>query len=415
MNTSQIEVNGGDAVSPPDDPTARPVVRVQPGRQKRVRAGHPWVYSNEIAMTVEVKELPPGGIVTLVDDGGTAIGAATFSSRPLISARILSRRAEVVIDQAFFARRIGAALELRERLFDAPFYRLVWAEADRLPGLVIDRYGDALVVQANTAGIDRKLPDILAALDEVLAPETVVLRNDSPARALEGLAEEVSIARGDDAGAPLELVENGTRFLADPAGGQKTGWFYDHRENRARVAALARDCRVLDVYSYLGGFGLQAAVAGAAEAVCVDRSGPALELAGAAAELNGVAGRCDFIRGEAFQELSRLDRAGERFDIVAVDPPAFVKSKKDLSSGLKGYRKMVRLAAACVAPGGFLFAASCSHHVDVQSFAEQVRGGLRDAHRSGRILHSGGAGPDHPVHPYLPESAYLKSSLLQLD
>jgi 23S rRNA (cytosine1962-C5)-methyltransferase len=306
-------------------------------------------------------------------------------------------------------------MELRDALFDAPYYRLVWSEADRLPGLVIDRYGDVLVVQANTAGMDLLLPEILAALDEVLAPETVLLRNDNAGRALENLPTETIVAKGDLGGAPIEVIENGARFLADPAGGQKTGWFYDHRENRARVARLAQGRRVLDMYSYLGGFGIQAAVAGAARVVCVDRSEAALDLAERAAHLNDVADRCEFVRNEGFNHLGQLAEAKEVFDIVITDPPAFVKSKKDLRNGLKGYRKLARLAAGCVAPGGFLFMASCSFHVDGAGFAEQLRGGLRDAHRSGRIIYSGGAGPDHPVHPYLPESAYLKGALLQLD
>ena len=397
-----------------EDHADRPIVRLLPRRHKRVRAGHPWVYSNEIAMTPETRALPPGGIVTLVDDGGVAVGTATFNSHPLISARLISRDAERTIDADFLARRLGRALALRERLFDAPYYRLAWSEADGLPGLIADRFGDTVVVQANTAGMDRLLPELLTALDEVVAPACVVVRNDSPARALEGLAAETAVVRGALDG-PMEVVENGVAFLADPVGGQKTGWFFDHRENRARVARLAAGRSVLDLYAYLGGFGLQAMAAGAAELVCVDRSQPALDLAARAAARNGVAGRCTFVRAEAYAEMARLAADGRRFEIVVADPPAFVKSKKDLSAGLKGYRKMVRMAAVLVAPGGLLFAASCSHHVDAASFAEQVRGGMRDARRSGRILHSGGAGPDHPVHPYLPESAYLKAVLLQLD
>ncbi len=402
--------------TPQDDapaPAERPVVKLLAGRHKRVRAGHPWVYSNEIDMTAETKALPPGGVVKLVDSNGGPLGVATFSPHPLISARLLSRDAGRVIDAGFIARRIGGALALRQRLFEAPFYRLVWSEADRLPGLVLDRYGETMVIQANTAGIDRLMPEILEALDEVASPANVVLRNDSAGRRLEGLDEEVTVAKGALDG-PVEVIENGVRFLCDVAGGQKTGWFYDHRDNRARIAALAGGRRMLDLYSYLGGFGIQAAVAGA-EVVAVDRSEPALDLARRSAELNGVAERMTFCRGEAFAELTRLGEAGERFDVVVADPPAFVKSKRELKPGLKGYRKLVRLAAGLVASDGLLFVASCSHHVDGSAFAEAVRGGLRDARRGGRILYSGGAGPDHPVHPYLPESAYLKGMLLQLD
>jgi 23S rRNA (cytosine1962-C5)-methyltransferase len=403
------------AATLPSDGTGHPRVRLQPGRQKRARAGHPWIFSNEIDMTTKARALPPGGIATLVDSGGAALGTATFNPHPLISARLLTGREDAVIDRDFLARRISHALELREALFDAPYYRLVWSEADRLPGLVIDRFGDAVSVQANTAGMDRLLPEILAALYIVLAPKTVVLRNDNAGRGLENLPTESIVAKGDLGGAPVEVIENGVTFLADLAAGQKTGWFYDHRENRARVARLAKHRRVLDMYSYTGGFGIQAAISGAAAVVCVDRSEATLGLAEQAARMNNVADRCEFVRGDSFNTLGRLADSGETFDMVISDPPAFVKSKKDLRNGLKGYRKLARLAANCVAPGGFLFAASCSYHVDGAGFAEQIRGGLRDAHRSGRIIYSGGAGPDHPVHPYLPESAYLKSVMLQLD
>jgi len=391
----------------------RPVVRLLKSRQKRVRGGHPWVFSNEIDMTPETKALPSGGLVTLVDDNGGPIGVATFSPHPLVSARILTRDVDHTINVEFIALRLSRALALRERLFEAPYYRLIWSEADRLPGLVLDRFGDTMVIQANTAGIDRLMPEILEALDKVAAPANVLLRNDSAGRRLEGLQEEVVVAKGAVDG-PIEVIESGVRFLCDVAGGQKTGWYFDHRENRARVAALASGRRVLDLYSYLGGFGIQAAVAGA-EVLAVDSSEPALELARRSAELNGVAERTTFHRGEVFAELTRLGEAGERFDVVVADPPAFVKSKRDLKQGLKGYRKLVRLAAGLVSSEGLLFVASCSYHVDHAAFADVVRSGLRDARRAGRILYTGGAGPDHPIHPHLPESAYLEGMLLQLD
>ncbi len=397
-----------------DDAADRPTVRLAPGRHKRVRAGHPWAYSNEIAMTPEAKALPPGAIVRLEDSAGGALGAATFNPRPLISARILTADPDAAIDRRFLSRRIATALALRERLFEAPCYRLAWSEADGLPGLVLDRYGDIAAAQLNTAGMDRLAEELAEALFETAGLRSIVFRNDTVARTLEGLPSEISHA-GAPVGAPVEIVENGARFAVDPAGGQKTGWFYDHRENRARVAALARDMDVLDAYSYVGGFGIQAASAGARSVLCLDRSQPALELAADSAKRNGVAGVCDFLRGDVFRTLEEFLRDGRSFDIVVCDPPAFVKSKKDLASGLKGYRKLIRLAAGCVRPGGFLFAASCSHHVDAGQFAEAVRGALRSLRRGGRVLHRGGAGPDHPIHPYLPESAYLKAMLLQLD
>ena len=390
------------------------MVRLQPGRHKRARIGHPWVFSNEIAMDAAAKALPPGTMVRLDAANGEPLGVAMFNPHTLIAARILDRGADTPIDAAFLRQRIAAARALRERLYPGGFYRLIHAEADGLPGLVVDRYGDVLVVQANTAGMDRLLPDLLQALDAELAPRAIVLRNDSSARTLEGLKTEVSVAKGQVNG-PVELIENGATFLADVHSGQKTGWFYDQRENRAAVARLASGARVIDVYSYVGGFAIAAARAGAAKVTVVDRSAPALALAEEAAGLNQVRGVCDFVRAEAFEELERRATAGERFDIVIADPPAFVKSRKDLAAGSRGYRKLARLAAAIVAPGGFLFIASCSHNVDRPTFDEQVQRGLGDARRNGRILLESGAAADHPTHPALPESVYLKASLIQLD
>jgi 23S rRNA (cytosine1962-C5)-methyltransferase len=391
-----------------------PIVRVLPGRHKRAKSGHPWLYSNEIAMDNSAKKLPPGSLVRVDAASGEILGIAMFNPHPLVSARFLSRNPVAVIDAAFLAERLTAASDLRERLFPGGFYRLIHAEADGMPGLVIDRFGDTIVVQANTAGMDKLLPELLAAIDQVLAPKTVVLRNDSSARTLEKLETHVRVAKGALTGA-VELVENGARFLADLETGQKTGWFYDQRDNRASVAAFAHGARVLDLYSYGGGFAIAAARAGATEVTAIDRSQPALDLAARAAALNGVDSTCRFERVEAFAELERLGSKGERFDIVVADPPAFVKSKKDHAAGIRGYRKLARLAASVVAKRGVLFIASCSHNVEVTEFAEQVCRGLEDADRSGRILRTSGAAPDHPVHPHLPESAYLKAELLQLD
>jgi 23S rRNA (cytosine1962-C5)-methyltransferase len=397
-----------------DDSSTRPTVTLGPGRDKRVRSGHPWVYSNEVVMDAAAKALAPGTVVTLLDAAGRPIGVATFNPHSLICARLLDQDAALPVDSGLLAARLRAALELRERLFPSPFYRLAHAESDALPGLVIDRYGDVLACQLNTAGMERLLPDLMDALDAVLAPRAVVLRNDATSRTLEGLESYVRVARGAIDG-PLEIEENGCIFLADLAGGQKTGWFYDQRDNRAFVAKLSTGRRVLDVYSYTGGFAVQAAAAGAAEVVAVDRSEAALELAAAAAARNGVGQRCRFVRGQAFAEMTRLADAGEHFEVVIVDPPAFVKSRKDLAAAVKGYRKLARLAARLVAPRGILFVASCSHHLEPEAFLQQIRRGLTDAKRTGRFLRSAGAGADHPAHAFLPETAYLKAHTLQLD
>ena len=391
-----------------------PSVLMRAGEDRRVRAGHPWAFSNEILMDAETKALPAGSLAVLRAPGGDALGLVTFNPHSLIAARILSPDPATVVDALFLGRRLARAAALRDRLVGVPYYRLIHAEADGLPGLVVDRFGDALVVQVNSAGMDRLTPILLEALDAELSPKTILLKNDSPVRELEGLKREVVVAKGE-AGGPIELIENGARFMADLSGGQKTGWFYDQRDNRRFVAELARDSTVLDVYCYSGGFGVLAAKEGAKSALCIDRSQPALNVAQRAAELNGVTGKVSFEKSEVFDALEKMGAAGQQFGVVVCDPPAFVKSRKDLKIGVQGYRKLVRLAAPLVAPGGFLFAASCSHLVDPPTFADQVRRGLHDAGRVARILRTSGAALDHPVHPGLPESAYLKALTLQLD
>ncbi len=395
-----------------DNPTSRPQIHLMAGRSRRLRSGHPWVFSNEISMDAAAKALPPGGLVTVVDAGGERLGVGTFNPHSLIAVRLLSRDPDQSVDAGLIAQRLERARALRDQMFGRPFYRLIHAEADGLPGLVIDRYGDIVAIQANTAGMDLLLPQILEAIDQVLAPKAVVLKNDSPVRKLEGLELYDRLAKGDLSG-PVELEENGARFLADLADGQKTGWFYDQRDNRAAVAALAKGRSMIDFYTYAGGFAVQAALAGASRVVAVDRSEGSLALASRSAELNAV--KIEAVRADSFAEMERLATAGEKFGVVVSDPPAFVKSKKDLAAGSKGYRKMTKLAAALVEPGGFLLVASCSHHMAPDNFAEEVRHGLSQAGRSGRILRSAGAAGDHPVHPYLPESAYLKAQLFQLD
>jgi 23S rRNA (cytosine1962-C5)-methyltransferase len=397
-----------------DNPQTRATITLLPGRQKRAEGGHPWIYSNEIAMEAATKALPPGGLVTVRKPDGKGLGVATFNAHPLVSARLLSRDATQKIDRIFLTRTLRRALALREKLFAEPSYRLVHAEADGLPGLVVDRFGTALVCQFNTAGMALLEADVLAALDELLRPEIVVLRNDSSARLAEGLPSEVRVAKGTVDG-PIEFVENGARFRADLLGGQKTGWFFDQRANRRFMSALARDGHVLDLYTFAGGFAVQAALAGAREVIGIDRSESALALAKEAASLNGVAARCTFRRAEAFAEMERLAQEDERFDVVIADPPAFIKAKKDVGAGLRGYRKLAHLAGALVAKGGFLFLASCSHNAELSAFAEAVRRGLADTGRNARILRTSGADADHPVHPALPESAYLKAQIFLLD
>lgn len=394
--------------------TELPEIRLQAGRHKRARQGHPWVYSNEIEMNAAAKALPPGGLVRLIDASDRPLGVAAFNPHPLISARILSRDAEAVIGRDFLRERLESARAIRDALYPVPFYRLVHAEADGLPGLIIDRFGDICVVQVNTAGMEVLSDDLTAVLQDLLAPKTIVFRNDSAVRRLEGLPLEIRTI-GTPLDGPMEVLENGAVFFADPGEGQKTGWFYDQRDNRAFTAALSAGKRVADFYCFTGGFAVTAAMAGASEVHAFDRSQSALDFADRAAAANGVADRFTTTKGDVFQILHRAVEAGESFDVVIADPPAFVKSKKDYPAGIRGYRKLFRLAAQAVAPGGIFLVASCSHHVDTMSFAEVVRRSLADAGRSGRILRSAGAAPDHPVHPFLPETGYLKAQVLQLD
>ncbi len=404
-----------------DDPASGPQITLLPGGHRRGEGGSPWIYSNEIVMDAAAKALAPGTLVTLrrapVSSTGQAerpFGVAMFNPHTLIAARLLDRDAGRAINRRFFARRLERALKLRERLYDAPYYRLVHAEADGLPGLVIDRFGAVLVMQANAAGMDRLTPVITEALRGLLAPEAIVLRNDSPARTQEGLNRETRVALGAVAG-PVPVEENGTVYQADVLAGQKTGWFFDQRDNRAFIAGLAADARVLDLYCHSGGFAVAAAHQGAAAVLGIDSSAPALALASEAARHNGVAERCVFRHGDVFAEAAALAAAGERFDIVIADPPPFAPSKRAVPAALRGYRKLAHLAAQLTAPSGFLFLASCSYNVGVAEFAEAVRRGLADAGRFARILKSTGASPDHPVHPSLPESAYLKALTLALD
>jgi 23S rRNA (cytosine1962-C5)-methyltransferase len=391
-----------------------PEVHLLPGQDKRLRAGHPWVFSNEIRMDAAAKALPPGEVVALVAAERKALALAQFNPHSLIAARVLTRNPATRIDAAFVARRLTRALRLRERLYDEPFYRLAHAEADGLPGLVVDRFGDAVVCQLNAAGMARLEGEILAALDATLAPRAVVLRNDSPVRELEGLESEVRIAKGTLDG-PVALVENGLTFQADLLEGQKTGWYYDQRDNRAFAARLAKGLSVLDLYSYSAGFGLAAAAAGATSVLAIDRSQLGLDLALASAAKAGLEGRLEVDRADVFGALDRLATERRRFGLVIADPPAFVKSRKDLKPGLRGYRKLARAAATVVGDEGFLAIACCSHNVPAEDFAEEVRRGVRDAGRGGRILRLAGAGPDHPSHPALPETSYLKCLVYALD
>lgn len=391
-----------------------PVVRVQAQRHRRAAHGHPWLYSNEIVMDAPTKALVSGAMARFVAHDGSLIGTGSFNPHSLIAGRIFTRAPLEVVDQDWLHRKLQSALTLRQRCVAEPHYRLVHAEADGLPGLIIDRFGDHLGVQLNTAGMQRLWPELQAALLALLRPASIVLHNDSAVRTLEGLERAVTVAHGEVA-PPIAVRENGLTYYADPVGGQKTGWYFDQRDNHALVARYASGQRVLDLYCHAGGFGLATARAGAAAVVGVDSSQPALAMAEKAAAFNGLAAQCVWQRADVFEELERRIAAAETFDIVVADPPPFVKSRKDLATGARGYRKLAKMAARVTATDGLLFIASCSHNMELPLFIEEVARGLHEARRSGRILYSVGAAPDHPIHPHLPESAYLKGLLLRLD
>lgn len=385
-------------------------IRLKAKEGRRLRAGAPWAFANEIVLDAAAKALPKGVLVNIEGDDGKKFGTGYFNLNSLIAIRLLDARPDTEIDKAFFVTRLSRALSLRQAVYAQPFYRLVHAEGDFLPGLTIDRFGDVCVLQITTAGMEALLDPLLAALDEVIAPEIVILRNDTPTRALEGLDRYVRAAKGEMP-SRIAVEENGIRYFADLGSGQKTGWYYDQRDNRAFMAALAKGKTVLDAYCYTGGFALPAAKNGARETIGLDSSAPALALAEDAARANSVAAK--FVKCEVFEELERL--SAERFDIVIADPPPFVKSKKDLEPGAKAYRKLARLAAQVTAPGGYLLLASCSHNMPADRFANECAIGIVRAGRNASLIRQAGAGPDHPIHPMLPETAYLKTLVYALD
>jgi 23S rRNA (cytosine1962-C5)-methyltransferase len=386
--------------------TARPVLRVKPREGKRARAGAPWLFSNEIDMP---KGLAPGAVVNVTADDGRSFGTGVFNPKSLIAVRLFDPAPDVALDEDFFAAKLGRALKLRASLYPAPYYRLVHAEGDGLPGLVIDRFGDSVVVQITAAGMEALKDTLLAALKRVLAPNRIILRADAPSRSLEGLPSYVE-AEGSGR---ITIEENGVTYFADAAAGQKTGWYYDQRDNRAFMATLAKDKSVLDAYSYTGGFALAAAKAGARDVAGLESSAPAVALAEEAAAAGQL--KASFIKTDVFEELERLGAAKETFDVVIADPPPFVKAKKDLETGAKAYRKLARLAAAVTAPEGFLFIASCSHNIGMDRLAFECATGIARSGRRLRLIRASGAGPDHPIHPMLPESAYLKALVYALD
>ena len=400
-----------------DTPSARilPTVRLKPKAEARaIRHGFPWVYADELVTDRRTSSLEPGSLAVLEDGERRALGLVTVNVKSKIIARMLDRNEAAVIDQAWFEARLGKALALRSRLYDQPFYRLIHAEADGLPGVVIDRYGDLAVVQPNAAWAETHLDALVAALVAVTGVSTVVKNGTGRSRGLEGLSEETVVVRGQ-VDAALQVPMNGATYMADVLGGQKTGLFFDQRPNHAFAARLAQGATVLDVFSHVGGFALAALAGGAVSALAVDASAAALALAGQGAAASGFADRFTTRQGDAFDVLEALAQDGQRYDLVICDPPAFAPAKPALEAGLRAYERLARLAAHVVAPGGYLVLCSCSHAADLQAFRNASARGIGRGGRRAQLIHTGFAGPDHPMLLQLAESAYLKALVFRLD
>ena len=392
-----------------------PALYLKRGEDTRLRAGHLWVFSNE----VDVQRSPlsgfePGQVCAIVDSRDKAIGVGYVNPNSLICARLVSRGLEHMLDRSLLVHRLNVALALRERLFDEPWYRLVFGESDGLPGLTIDRLGGVLVAQTTTAGMERLKDEITAAIVKVLKPRQLWWKNDAASRGMENLPEYADLGHGEPIDGPLIVREAGLEFECDPVGGQKTGWFYDQRGNRDHLAGLVKGKRVLDMFSYLGGWGLRAAAFGASEVICVDSSQPAVDAITRNAQRNGLADRVSAVRADAFDHLKALREQRERFDVVILDPPAFVKRKKDLAEGRVAYRRLNELGMQVLNRDGILITCSCSHHMPRAQLLDGVQQGARHLDRQAQLLWHLQQGPDHPIHPAIPETEYLKGFILRI-
>ncbi|MDH3327178.1 MAG: class I SAM-dependent rRNA methyltransferase [Gammaproteobacteria bacterium] len=377
--------------------------------EKRLLAGHLWVFSNEIdTKRSALKDFTPGDCVNIVSSSGKVLGSAYVNPHSLIAARKYSDQADKAFDLHFIKGRIQDALALREQMFDKPYYRLIFSEGDFLPGLIIDRFDDTFVLQLNTAGVDRIQDMIIAVLEEMFNPTNIVLRNSTGSRQLENLPKSVSIAKGD-LSAPVYCEENDTRFLIDVMHGQKTGWFYDQRFNRKNTLDYVKDKTVLDVFSYSGSWAVSAAKCGAQSVTAIDISQPALDSLIANAKENQVEGKVTAICDDAFNAMRELKKAGTQYDVVIIDPPAFIKRKKDLKEGLQAYQRANQIAMSLVKRGGLFISSSCSYHMSLSNLQNALLRSSRGIKRPLQIIQYGGQGPDHPIHPAIEETNYLKT------
>ena len=388
---------------------AHPVIYLKKNEDKRLSKGHLWVFSNEIdTQRTPLDVFNAGDLVQVQSAAGKIMGTAYINPQALICARLLSRKANLECDVSFFTERLSNALVLREKLFDKPYYRLVFGESDGLPGLVIDRFGSVLSLQITTAGMELRKAALMTALHELLKPDAIILKNDNSQRQLEGLSLELEIAYGSLPN-PLIIEENGAKFKIDIIEGQKTGWFFDHRSSRAQLAGIAKNKRVLDLFSYTGAWGIPAAIADASRITCVDASESALALAKENAELNQVADNMQFVRSDVFEFLKQARFDNQLYDIVILDPPALIKRKKDFKQGYEAYRRLNHLALQVLANQGVLVSASCSYHLSRDNLLEILRSSGRHIDRHLVFFASGGQGPDHPIDPAAPETEYLKT------
>ncbi|MGZ5006399.1 MAG: class I SAM-dependent rRNA methyltransferase [Methylobacter sp.] len=388
---------------------AHPEIYLKKNEDKRLRKGHLWVFSNEVdTKRSPLEQFNTGDLVQVKSDDGKVLGTAYINPQALICARLLSRKPNLKCGANFFKERLTTALALREKLFDKPYYRLVFGESDGLPGLVIDRFGPVLSVQITTAGIEQRKESLFSALHELLSPEAIILKNDNSQRQQEGLGLESELAFGT-LPEPLIIEENGARFKIDILGGQKTGWFYDHRSSRAQLASIAKNRRILDLFCYTGAWGIPAAMAGATEVTCVDASESALALAKENAVLNHVQDKIHFERNDVFEFLKQARLENKLYDIIVLDPPALIKRKKDFKQGYEAYRRLNHLALQVLSKNGILISASCSHHLSRENLHEILRSSGRHIDRHLVFFAGGGQGPDHPIDPAAPETEYLKT------
>jgi len=384
-----------------------PTLKLKKNEDRRVRAGHLWIFSNEVdTRATPLNSFQPGDVVTILSYSGRPLGSAYINPHSLICARIFSRQPHSALDKSILTARITQALALREQCFEKPYYRLIYSESDLLPGLIVDRFDNALVMQVSTLGMEMHQQAIVDALEEVLHPETIILNNQMKARELEGLETFSHVIKGTLPDA-LHVEENNARFEIPAIGGQKTGWFYDHRANRLAMRKWVRDKKVLDVFSYMGGWGIQAAVNGARLVNCIDSSEAACAMLKNNAQLNNISEQIEVTNGDAFEALADLKQRNQKYDVIILDPPAFIKRKKDLKQGTVAYQRLNKLAMNILSGNGILISASCSFHLAREQHLKILRTCAQQTDHEIQIIEEGGLGPDHPVHPAIPETSYL--------